>query len=149
MCIRDSIKTLPVEQVTRQSLINMMVGREMGMEYPKEEVTLGDTVLEVKGLGQKGVFHNVSFDLHKGEILGISGLVGSGRTEVVKAILGISHATEGKVIYKGTEVVNKNLMKKIGVEKTVMLTGDDERIGKSVADELGLDAYYASFPLEL
>lgn len=113
--LRDGkhIKTLPVEQVTRQSLINMMVGREMGMEYPKEEVTLGDTVLEVKGLGQKGVFHNVSFDLHKGEILGISGLVGSGRTEVVKAILGISHATEGKVIYKGTEVVNKNLKEAI------------------------------------
>lgn len=113
--LRDGkhIKTLPVEQVTRQSLINMMVGREMGMEYPKEDAKLGEIVLEVNGLGQKGIFRDVSFVLHKGEILGISGLVGSGRTEVVKALLGISRATEGKVIYKGREIINKNLKEAI------------------------------------
>lgn len=113
--LRDGkhIQTLPVADVTRQSLINMMVGREMGMEYPKQEIELGEVVLKVENLSQKGVFSNVNFTLHKGEILGISGLVGSGRTEVVKALLGITHITEGKIIYKGEEIINKNLKEAI------------------------------------
>lgn len=113
--LRDGkhIQTLPVADVTRQSLINMMVGREMGMEYPKQEIELGEEVLKVENLGQKGVFSNVNFTLHRGEILGISGLVGSGRTEVVKALLGIARITDGKIIYKGEEIVNKNLKEAI------------------------------------
>lgn len=91
----------------------MMVGREMGMEYPKQEIELGEEVLKVENLGQKGVFSNVNFTLHRGEILGISGLVGSGRTEVVKALLGIARITDGKIIYKGEEIVNKNLKEAI------------------------------------
>ena len=113
--LRDGkhIDTLPIEAVTRQSLINMMVGREMGMEYPKEIIELGEPLLQVEGLGQQGVFGGVDFTLHKGEILGISGLVGAGRTELVKAILGIEHITEGTITYKGEKIVNKNFKEAI------------------------------------
>ena len=91
----------------------MMVGREMGMEYPKETIALGEPLLQVEGLGQQGVFKGVDFTLHKGEILGISGLVGAGRTELVKAILGIEHITEGTITYKGEKIVNKNFKEAI------------------------------------
>lgn len=113
--LRDGkhIDTLPIKEVTRQSLINMMVGRELGMEYPKESVELGEPLLEVSKLGQQGVFRGVDFTLHKGEILGISGLVGSGRTELVKAILGIEQITEGSISYKGEQIVNKNFREAI------------------------------------
>lgn len=113
--LRDGkhIQTLEVKDVTRQSLINMMVGREMGMEYPKEIVEPGEIVLKVENLSQKGVFDNVSFTLHKGEILGISGLVGAGRTEVVKALLGVERVTGGTIVYKGEQIVNRNLREAI------------------------------------
>lgn len=113
--LRDGkhIQTMEVKDVTRQGLINMMVGREMGMDYPKLNKKLGEPILEVKNIGQKGVFHNVSFTLHKGEILGISGLVGAGRTETIKAILGIEKITDGEIIYKGQKIVNKNLKEAI------------------------------------
>lgn len=113
--LRDGkhINTLPIEDVTRQSLINMMVGREMGMEYPKETRTLGKPVLEIRNLSQKGVFQDVNFTLHQGEILGISGLVGAGRTELVKAILGIEHITGGTITYKGQNIINKNFKEAI------------------------------------
>lgn len=106
--LRDGqhIETRPVAGLNLDQLITMMVGRKMGMNYPKEAIPLGEPVLEVQNLGQKGVFSGVSFTLHKGEILGISGLVGAGRTETMKAIVGIEHPTEGKIIFKGKEIEN-------------------------------------------
>ena len=63
-----------------------MVGRTLENEYPKAQVALGPPVLEARGLCQKGVFEDISFTLHRGEILGFSGLVGAGRTEVMLAL---------------------------------------------------------------
>lgn len=104
--LRDGrhINTLPIEEISREKLINMMVGRELGQEYPKETTPLGEVVLQVKNLNRKGVLHDISFEVHKGEVLGISGLVGSGRTELARAILGIDKIHSGEVWVRGKKV---------------------------------------------
>ncbi|MEG0935756.1 MAG: sugar ABC transporter ATP-binding protein [Clostridia bacterium] len=101
--LRDGlhIKTLPVADVTRHDLVAMMVGREVSNEYPKSCLPLGDVVLEVKDIFRPGVLDHVSFTLHKGEILGVAGLVGAGRTELVRAILGIDKIKSGQILLKG------------------------------------------------
>jgi inositol transport system ATP-binding protein len=75
-------------EVTRDDIIRMMVGREISQMFPKETVPIGDVVLSVKGLALKGIFENVSFDVRAGEILGIAGLVGSGRSNIAETIFG-------------------------------------------------------------
>ncbi|SFU05705.1 monosaccharide ABC transporter ATP-binding protein, CUT2 family [Pseudovibrio denitrificans] len=85
-------------------LIRMMVGREITQMFPKEEVPIGDVVLSVKDLCLDGVFENVSFDLRAGEILGVAGLVGSGRTNVAETIYGVTPATAGTIDVFGETV---------------------------------------------
>lgn len=113
--LRDGkhIKTMPLQGVKRQELISLMVGRDMGMEYPKEVIEIGDPILEVEHLTREGVFQDISFQLNKGEVLGVSGLVGAGRTEIMKAILGIDKATSGTVKFKGKKIVNRNFKEAI------------------------------------
>lgn len=113
--LRDGkhIKTMSLDTVTRPDLINLMVGRELGLEYPKETIEHGENVLEVNNLTREGVFYDVTFDLRKSEILGISGLVGSGRTELIRAILGIDKVTSGTVKYKGEVIENRSLKQAI------------------------------------
>ena len=103
--LRDGrhIDTLPIEQITRQGLINMMVGREMGQEYPKEPGNIGKTILEVKNLS-RGILKDISFEVKAGEVFGISGLVGAGRTELARAILGIDKPESGEVFVRGKKV---------------------------------------------
>ena len=103
--LRDGrhINTLPIHEVTRQGLINMMVGREMGQEYPKAVGNIGDTILEVKNLNC-GILKDISFQVKAGEVFGISGLVGAGRTELARAILGIDKMESGEVYVKGKKV---------------------------------------------
>jgi inositol transport system ATP-binding protein len=90
--------------VTRDDIIRMMVGREITQMFPKEEVPIGDVVLSVKNLSLDGVFHDVSFDVRAGEILGVAGLVGSGRSNVAEAIFGVTPATSGTVEILGKPV---------------------------------------------
>lgn len=103
--LRDGrhIQTMPIGDVTREKLINLMVGREMGSEYPKEFIEPGEPVLEVKNLSTKKLLRNVSFHVRKGEVLGIFGLVGAGRSELARAILGIDRIERGEVYYKGSK----------------------------------------------
>ena len=83
------INTAPASEYTQESLINMMVGRKISNVYPKEEVEIGDTVLEVKSLtSYASRLYDISFHVRKSEILGIAGLMGSGRTELVRALYG-------------------------------------------------------------
>ncbi|WP_312419281.1 sugar ABC transporter ATP-binding protein [Shinella sp.] len=98
------IGTHASSDVTRDDIIRMMVGREITQMFPKEEVPIGDVVLSVKDLSLKGVFHDVSFDVRAGEILGIAGLVGSGRSNVAEAIFGVTPATSGTISINGKEV---------------------------------------------
>ena len=103
--LRDGchIDTIPVASVDRQGLINMMVGREMGQEYPKEVGNVGGTILEVKNLS-RGILQDISFEVKSGEVFGISGLVGAGRTELASAILGIDKPESGEVYVRGKKV---------------------------------------------
>ena len=103
--LRDGchIDTIPVASVDRQGLINMMVGREMGQEYPKEVGNVGGTILEVKNLS-RGILRDISFEVKSGEVFGISGLVGAGRTELARAILGIDKPESGEVYVRGKKV---------------------------------------------
>lgn len=101
--LRDGrkITTLEAEKVSREELIHMMVGRELGIEYPKEAVEPGEVILSVNHLNRPGVLHDISFELHRGEILGFAGLVGAGRTEVARAIMGADPGISGELILKG------------------------------------------------
>jgi ABC-type sugar transport system ATPase subunit len=82
-----------------------MVGRPLNILYAKEKVTLGNEVMRVEGWGRRGVFADISFSLRAGEILGLSGLVGSGRTEVARALIGADQHEAGKLWIDGVEVV--------------------------------------------
>jgi inositol transport system ATP-binding protein len=96
-CI-DTVKTNNVE-IT--DIIKMMVGRELNEIFTKETAEPGDVVLAVKNLSQHGKFSDISFDVKQGEILGVSGLMGSGRTEVAKAIAGITKLDAGDIYING------------------------------------------------
>lgn len=104
--LRDGqhVETLPVSEVSREKLIALMVGRELGQEYPKVAAEQGGVILEVKNLTRKGVLYDISFHVRKGEVLGISGLVGAGRTELARAILGIDKIDSGEVHVRGKKV---------------------------------------------
>lgn len=108
--IRDGqyIATDDVKNVTHSQLVEWMVGREMHNLYPKVEVEIGETVLEVKNLKQTGVLNDISISLKQGEILGISGLAGSGRTELAHAICGFTRTDSGKVYLNGELIHIKN-----------------------------------------
>jgi inositol transport system ATP-binding protein len=92
------------KDVNRDEIIRMMVGREITQMFPKETVPIGDVVLSVKGLGLKRVFEDVSFDVRAGEILGIAGLVGSGRSNIAETIFGVTQATSGTIELFGKTV---------------------------------------------
>ncbi|HOC67185.1 MAG TPA: sugar ABC transporter ATP-binding protein [Candidatus Hydrogenedentes bacterium] len=91
------IATHQVSEVDREDLIRMMVGRELQDEFPERQVTPGKTRLRVENLGRKGVFSEISFTIAAGEVVGLTGLVGSGRTEVARALFGADPLTSGTV----------------------------------------------------
>ena len=103
--LRDGryIGTWPVEDVSAEQLVKHMVGRDIGQFYPKKHTARGEELLRVSSLTRTGYFADVSFTLHAGEILGLTGLVGAGRTEVVEAICGVSRPTSGKIFVQGKE----------------------------------------------
>lgn len=82
-------------------LIAAMVGRTISNIFPKEEVPIGEPVLELRNLTRYGVFENVSFTVRRGEILGLAGLIGAGRTEVARAIFGLDAIDEGEIYLEG------------------------------------------------
>ena len=105
--LRDGlyVDTRPISEVSHEDLIRMMVGRKITNLFPKQEVQAGEIVLQVEHLSRTGIFEDVSFELRKGEILGLAGLVGAGRTEVARAIFGIDPATSGTIRIRGKEEV--------------------------------------------
>jgi len=102
--LRDGeyITTLRTDQTNRPELIKYMVGREMTQSFPQRNAQIGDVALEVKNLTGNGV-KNISFQVRKGEILGVSGLVGAGRTEIMKVIFGAEKKQWGSVYVNGEE----------------------------------------------
>lgn len=104
--LRDgmNIITMPAKEVTREMLISNMIGRDLESMYPRHSGTPGDTLLKVDGLTSPGVFENISFELRRGEVLGMFGLVGAGRSEIIRAIYGVDKYAEGSVVLDGVPV---------------------------------------------
>jgi rhamnose transport system ATP-binding protein len=101
----ETIATRAAADVSRADLIHMMVGRELDAVFPKREIPAGDIALEVRGLTNRrcGV-HDVSFSVRRGEILGLAGLVGSGRTQLAETIFGLTPADAGDLVVTGKHV---------------------------------------------
>lgn len=128
--LRDGCKvdTMMVADVTEKQIVASMVGREMGDYYDKHDHEQGKEMLRVEGLTREGVFRDISFTAYAGEILGFSGLVGAGRTEVMEAIFGATPIDSGKVFVKGEEVHFKNPKEAIS-HKIGLVTEDRRRTG--------------------
>ena len=93
-----------VKDYTVDRIISAMVGKELKNQYPKAEVSIGETLLEVCGLTKKSTFEDISFELHKGEILGLAGLEGCGKSEVIRAVFGAAAYDSGTVKIHGSSL---------------------------------------------
>lgn len=127
--LRDGhiIETRAKEQFDIQTVISLMVGRTLGSDYPKKSIDLGPKVLEVNDYSGDG-FKNVDFHLKRGEIIGFAGLVGAGRTELVRAVFGLDSHSSGTVRLNDKEVKIKNVRDSIK-NGIVMLSEDRRRYG--------------------
>ncbi len=95
-------------EMNRDQIISMMVGRELSSGYPTNDAVKGEVVLELKDFTQKGAFEHVNLKVHAGEILGIAGLVGAGRSEVMRALVGYDRLDSGEVFLSNEKVVIKH-----------------------------------------
>lgn len=104
--LRDGsyVETRQVKDVTRDELVRLMVGRTISNLFPKQEVEPGEVALKVDHLSCAGIFEDISFEIHKGEILGMAGLVGAGRTDVARTIFGVVPPTGGTIEVEGRQV---------------------------------------------
>lgn len=108
------IATEKAEDLTTDKIISLMVGRELTNRFPEKKNVVGSTVFEVSSLSSKhNLLHDVSFKVNSGEILGIAGLAGSGRTEVLENIFGISERKSGRLILHGKEIKNHSALEAI------------------------------------
>src|SRR4051794_28303287 len=100
----EYISTQDISETNVEGLVAMMVGREVADLFPKTPAAIGEPVLTVTGLGSTGVFHDISFEVRAGEIVGLAGLVGAGRSEIARAVFGVDHYESGSVTLKGRKV---------------------------------------------
>lgn len=118
-----------VNEVTENDLVAMMVGRNISNLYGTSEIkTEKNVYFKVTGLARKGCFENINFELQRGEILGMAGLVGARRTEIGRAIFGIDHMDSGQVFLNGEEITIKNPRQAIQ-KKIAYLTEDRKNLG--------------------
>ena len=101
--LRDGrhIATRPATELSQGEIVRLMVGRSLDALFPKEEAEIGDVVLRAEGLARRGVFSEISFELRRGEIVGLAGFVGAGRTEVARSIFGIDRLDSGELWISG------------------------------------------------
>lgn len=104
----NKIATVNTSETNRDELIRVMVGRELKDMYPKRKVPIGDVVLEVENLNVEDKLYDISFELREGEILGVFGLLGSGRTELVNALFGVIPKQSGRIKVNGKFVNIRN-----------------------------------------
>ncbi|HBF36513.1 MAG TPA: D-xylose ABC transporter ATP-binding protein, partial [Firmicutes bacterium] len=91
-------------KLSLDEIITKMVGRTLNEKFPQRDLQIGETIFEVQNISRKGVIHNISFQLHKGEVLGIAGLMGAGRTELARAIFGADRKECGRILLEGKEI---------------------------------------------
>ncbi|CAL8973539.1 Ribose import ATP-binding protein RbsA [Tessaracoccus sp. O5.2] len=119
------IDTLPIADTSVDELVHLMVGRDVTEMFPKLPADIGEDVLVVDGLTQKGVFHDISFTVRSGEIVGLAGLVGAGRSEVVRAIFGVDPYQSGSVTVSGKALPKGN--PKAAMARGIALVPEDRR----------------------
>ena len=124
----EYIGTKATTDTTQHDLISMIAGRDMDQMFPKEDAEITDVILEIEHLSRDGVFNDISFQLRKGEILGFCGLVGAGRTEVMRAIFGLDKYDSGLIKLEGKPVRFKNVKDAIN-QGLAMVTEDRLREG--------------------
>lgn len=100
----ENVDTVNASEIDEQSLVNMMIGRDLKSYFPSRESKIGKVIFQVKDISRMDIVNNVSFQVHAGEVLGLTGLVGSGRTETVRAIFGEDKKDRGKIYINGHEV---------------------------------------------
>ena len=128
--IRDgkSITSGPVKNFTEDTIITHMVGRSIDNVYPKVQFPIGDIAFEAKNLSAKDMFQDVSFNVRKGEIVGMAGLVGAGRSEVCRAIFGLDPLDSGEITLCGKPYTPKSVTHAIK-NKILMITEDRKKEG--------------------
>ena len=104
----QTISSRPTEETNMDQIVGDMVGRVMSEYYPARTNVPGDEIFRVEGFTQPGVFRDISFNLRKGEILGVAGLMGAGRTEIMRAIFGVDPHESGKLYFEGKGIHIKN-----------------------------------------
>lgn len=149
--LRDGefIKTVSAEGVTQDELVEMMVGRTLDNIYPKETVEIGNPVLEVKHMTSKGVFEDISFVVHAGEILGFSGLVGAGRSEIMNSIFGVDKFDSGEIWMEGKEIHIRN--PRDAISNKIAMVSEDRKVWglilcRSIRENISLPNLQKKFP---
>lgn len=119
------IGCVKVNETSREELINMMVGRELEGGYPHNEAKIGEVVLELKNFTNKGSFDNVNLKVRSGEILGLAGLVGAGRSEVMRALVGYDKLEQGEIYLNNKRIKIKH--PKDAKEHHIIMASEDRR----------------------
>ena len=130
------VSTLPRSDMDQQKLIRLMVGRDLSNLYPKPDVTIGEVVLRVKHLSRAGILHDCNFEVHAGEILGLAGLIGAGRTELARAVFGADPISAGEIWLDGKRLQVKTPT--AAIESGIGYLTEDRK-GNGLAMNLGID----------
>ena len=122
----STVHTALIKDMTEPEVIRAMVGRDVSELFPKMETTVGDVVLSVRDLARDGQFENISFEVRAGEIVALAGLVGSGRSEVARAIFGVDEHNYGSVSMNGVELQNHS--PSAAMDAGIALVPEDRRL---------------------
>jgi putative xylitol transport system ATP-binding protein len=134
-----------LKDVARPDLIKMIVGRELGEEYIKTNAPTDVVGLAVEKLASRGKIEDISFEVHKGEILGIYGLMGSGRTEIFDCLFGLDRKAEGRILLEGQEVAIEKPADAMR-EGLALVTEDRKQTGLNLMDSVRGNIALASLP---
>ncbi|WP_347551879.1 sugar ABC transporter ATP-binding protein [Pseudalkalibacillus hwajinpoensis] len=144
-----TVDTKSIPNTSFDEVVRKMVGRDLTDRFPERLQVPGEIMLEVKGLARKGVFEKVSFSVRSGEIVGVSGLMGAGRTEIMRTIFGLDGKYDGEILIKGKRVTikNPNQAVKLGLG---FITEDRKEEGLvldfSLRDNIALPSLYSFAP---
>ncbi|WP_431964328.1 sugar ABC transporter ATP-binding protein [Actinacidiphila sp. bgisy160] len=147
--LRDGawIASEPLDSLTEDDLVRRMVGRDLDELYPKQEAEIGEVALSVRRLTREGVFTDVSFEVRRGEIVGLAGLVGAGRSEVARAIFGVDRRDAGEVVVDGKPL--RGAAPSLAMAAGIALVPEDRRaqglvMDMSIERNIGLTGFAAT-----
>ncbi|GER84210.1 MAG: sugar ABC transporter ATP-binding protein [Thermogemmatispora sp.] len=142
------VATLPLAELSEQKLVQLMVGRAITNLYPRPETHPGPVLLRVEGLSRRGLLHDCSFEVHAGEILGLAGLIGAGRSELARAVCGADPIDSGRILLDGHEL---HIRRPADAIRAGLAYVTEDRKREGLALDLGVDQNItlASLPARL